>query len=209
LIGGYERMQQPISEIFPVHAISEIDRARAREYALLATLLARSPDTQLITRLAVLRGDASPLGMAHAALGEAAGRTNEESAGREFFDLFVGLGQGQLSPYASHYLTGSLYSRPLARLREALEHLGIERTQRSEPEDHIAILCEIMAGLSDGSLVSANNVDRDFFQQHLATWGRRFFVDLEQAESADFYRSVGSFGRTLMEIETEVYSLPV
>jgi TorA maturation chaperone TorD len=202
-------MQRPISEIFAADAISEIDRARAREYALLATLLARSPDTRLITRLAALRGDASPLGMAHAALGEAAGRTNEESAGREYFNLFVGLGQGQLSPYASHYLTGSLYSRPLARLRETLEHLGIEGTQRSEPEDHIAILCEIMADLIDGSLVSADNVDHDFFQQHLATWGRRFFVDLEQARTADFYGSVGSLGRILMEIETEVYSLPV
>jgi TorA maturation chaperone TorD len=202
-------MQQPISESFPAQRVNEIDRARAREYALLATLLASSPDTQMITRLAMLRGDASPLGMAHAALGEAAGRTDEESAGREYFNLFVGLGQGQLSPYASHYLTGSLYSRPLARLRETLEHLGIERTERSEPEDHIAILCEIMAGLVDGSLVGADNVDRDFFQQHLATWGRRFFVDLEQAGLADFYGSVGSLGRILMEIETEVYSLPV
>jgi TorA maturation chaperone TorD len=202
-------MQQPISGNFPAHAVDEIDRARAREYALLASLLASSPDTQMITRLAMLRGDASPLGMAHAALGAAAGQTDEESAGREYFSLFVGLGQGQLSPYASHYLTGSLYSRPLMRLRETLQRLGIERTQRSEPEDHIAILCEIMAGLIDGSLVSAVNVDRDFFQQHLATWGRRFFVDLEQAGLADFYGSVGSLGRTLMEIETEVYSLPV
>jgi TorA maturation chaperone TorD len=202
-------MQQPISEISPSHAVNEIDRARAREYALLATLLASSPDTQMITRLAVLRGDASPLGMAHGALGAVAARTDEESAGREYFNLFVGLGQGQLSPYASHYLTGSLYSRPLVRLRETLQHLGIERTQRSEPEDHIAILCEIMAGLIDGSLVRADNADRDFFRQHLATWGRRFFVDLEQARLADFYGSVGSLGRILMEIETEVYSLPV
>lgn len=202
-------MRRPISEIFPAHTVNEIDRARAREYALLATLLASSPDTQMITRLALLRGDASPLRTAHAALGAAPGRTDEESAGREYFNLFVGLGQGQLSPYASHYLTGSLYSRPLVRLRETLQHLGIERTQRSEPEDHIAILCEIMAGLIDGSLVSADNVDCDFFQQHLATWGRRFSVDLERARLADFYGSVGLLGRILMEIETEVYSLPV
>jgi TorA maturation chaperone TorD len=201
-------MQRPISRSLPAHTVNEIDRARAREYALLATLLARSPDTEMITRLAVLQGDASPLGMAHAALGVAAGRTDDESAGREYFNLFVGLGQGQLSPYASHYLTGSLYSRPLARLRETLQHLGIERTQQSEPEDHIAILCEIMAGLVDGSLVSADDLDRDFFQQHLATWGTRFFVDLEQARSADFYGWVGSLGRIWMEIETEVYSLP-
>ena len=61
--------------------VDEIDRARAQEYALLATLLARSPDAQLISRLALLDGDASPIGVAHTALAEAAARTNEEDAG--------------------------------------------------------------------------------------------------------------------------------
>ncbi|HUO00766.1 MAG TPA: molecular chaperone, partial [Bradyrhizobium sp.] len=51
--------------------IEDVDFARAREYALLATLLWRSPDAELIARLALLRDDASPLGWAHAALAEA------------------------------------------------------------------------------------------------------------------------------------------
>lgn len=202
-------MQHPLSDHVSGRAVDEIDRARAREYALLATLLARSPDPQMIKRLALLRGDASPLGTAHAALGAAAGRASEESAGREYFNLFVGLGRGQLSPYASHYLTGSLYSRPLARVRESLQHLGIEPVQGSEPEDHVAILCEVMAGLIDGSLAGPAGIDRDFFQKHLAAWAKRFFVDLEEVELADFYRSVGSLGRVMMDIETEAYSLPI
>ena len=37
---------------------------------------------------------------------------------------FVGLGGGLLLPYASHYLTGALYGRPLAQLRETLRCLG-------------------------------------------------------------------------------------
>jgi len=66
-----------------------------------------------------------------------------QATAREYFDLFAGLGQGALLPYASHYLTGSLYGRPLARLRETFQHLGIERDRgHSEPEDHVAILCE-------------------------------------------------------------------
>ena len=73
--------------------VDETDRARAREYALLATLLSRSPDAEMIARLTALTGDATPLGAAHAALGQAAARTDEASAGREFFDLFTGLGQ--------------------------------------------------------------------------------------------------------------------
>jgi len=188
--------------------VDETDGARAQEYALLATLLSHSPSSEMIRRLALLRGDATPLGSAHAALGEAAGRVNEESVEREYFDLFVGVGRGLLLPYASHYLTGALYGRPLARLREALQHLGIEKAaERSEPEDHAAILCEIMAGLVGGGIVAPAGADRDFFEKHLAPWIRRFFVDLEQAQSAGFYACVGALGRTFVEVETEAFAL--
>jgi TorA maturation chaperone TorD len=188
--------------------VDETDGARAQEYALLATLLSRSPSSEMIRRLALLRGDATPLGSAHAALGEAARRVNEESVEREYFDLFVGIGRGLLLPYASHYLTGALYGRPLARLREALQHLGIEKAaQRSEPEDHAAILCEIMAGLVGGGLVAPAGADRDFFEKHLARWIGRFFVDLEQAPSAGFYACVGALGRTFIEVEAEAFAL--
>ena len=105
--------------------VDEIDCARAREYALLATLLSRGPDSRLISRLALLGGDASPIGVAHTALGEAAERTNEDDAGQEYLELFNGLGRGLLLPYSSHYLTGALYGRPLARLRQTLQLLGI------------------------------------------------------------------------------------
>jgi TorA maturation chaperone TorD len=162
----------------------------------------------MIRRLALLRGDATPLGSAHAALGEAARRVNEESVEREYFDLFVGIGRGLLLPYASHYLTGALYGRPLARLREALQHLGIEKAaERSDPEDHAAFLCEIMAGLVGGGLAAPAGTDRDFFEEHLARWIRRFFVDLEQARSAGFYACVGALGRTFVEVETEAFAL--
>jgi TorA maturation chaperone TorD len=190
--------------------VDEIDRARAQEYALLATLLSGRPDTQTIRRLALLRGDESQLGLAHAALGEAAARVDETSAGREYFDLFAGLGGDTLLPYASCYLTGSLYGGPLARLRETLQRLGIERSAgHSEPEDHAAILCEIMAGLICGDIAGAAGADREFFEDHLARWIRRFFVDLEQARTADFYARVGSLGRVFVEIETEAFALRI
>src|SRR6266481_6488195 len=125
--------------------IDAVDIARAQEYALLATVLGRAPDADLLRRLAELCGDPSPLGVAHAALAEAASRATRESVEREYFDLFIGLGRGELLPYGSYYLTGFLHERPLARLRESLAGLGIERTAgQAEPEDHAAILCEIM-----------------------------------------------------------------
>jgi len=153
--------------------------------------------------------NASPLGAAHADLAEAAARADEASAAREYFDLFAGLGQGALLPYASHYLTGSLYGRPLARLRETFGHLGIARDGgHSEPEDHVAILCEIMAGLIGGDLAVPAGADREFFEKHLARWIRRFFVDLENVKSADFYARVGALGRTFIDVETEAFALP-
>ena len=94
--------------------------------------------------------------MAHAALGEAAARLDVERVGREYFDLFVGVGRGEILPYASYYLTGFLYERPLARLRADLKRLGIERADgQPEPEDSAATLCEIMAGLAGGTLDGA------------------------------------------------------
>jgi TorA maturation chaperone TorD len=189
--------------------IDEVDAARAQEYALLAVLLARAPDADLLQRLATLRGDASPLGVAHAALAEAASRATSTQVEREFFNLFIGLGRGELLPYGSYYQTGFLHERPLARLREDLLKLGIERAAgQVEPEDHVAILCEIMAGLAGGRFAAPAGADRDLFEKHLAPWVRRFFADLESAAEADFYHRIGALGRVFMDVEREGFALP-
>jgi TorA maturation chaperone TorD len=193
----------------PIQGVDDVDRARAQEYALLATLLLRGPDSKLLSRLAELNGDATPIGVAHAALGEAAARVNAEEAAREHFALFAGLGDGGLLPYSSYYLAGTLYGPPLARLRQALQGLGIETArQLSEPEDHVAILCEIMAGLADGSIAAPAGFEREFFESHLLPWMRRFFVDLERAEAVDFYSAVGLLGRIFMDLEAGAFSRP-
>jgi TorA maturation chaperone TorD len=189
--------------------VDEVDAARAQEYALLSVLLARAPDAGLLARLAALRCDASPLGLAHAGLAEAASRAKVERVEREYFDLFIGLGRGELLPYGSYYLTGFLHERPLARLRADLGKLGIERAAgQAEPEDHAAILCEIMAGLASRRFEAPAGAERELFEHHLAPWIGRFFVDLERVEAADFYRHVGTVGRVFMAIETDAYALP-
>ena len=192
----------------PAGEVEEVDAARAQEYALISVLLARAPDAPLLQRLATLRGDASPLGLAHAALAEAAERASVERVEREYFDLFIGLGRGELLPYGSYYLSGFLHERPLARLRAHLDKLGIERAEgQAEPEDHAAILCEIMTGLASRRFPAPAGSDREMFEQHLAPWIGRFFADLEQAEAADFYRRVGALGRVFVQIETEAFAL--
>jgi TorA maturation chaperone TorD len=189
--------------------IDEIDAARAQEYALLSTVLARAPDQHLLERLGDLRGDGSPLGRAHAAVAQAASQTSAVHVEREYFNLFIGVGRGELLPYGSYYLTGFLHERPLARLRTDLDRLGIERVAgQTEPEDHAATLCEVMAGLVSRRFQASPLADRELFERHLSPWIGRFFGDLEQAETADFYRRIGTLGRAFIDIETEAFALP-
>ena len=188
-------------------SIDPIDIARAQEYALLAALLAAAPSKGLLDRLAGLSGDGTPLGQAHAALAEAASRANAAEVEREYFDLFVGLGRGELLPYASYYLTGFLNERPLSRLRADLARLGIARAAYNpEPEDHAAILCEIMAGMADGHLEASSDAQRALFETHVLPWMGRLFADMEQAASARFYRVIGALGRLFIEIERQGFS---
>lgn len=187
----------------------DIDRARAEEYALLASLLLTPPDAVFLARLSALaEGDNTPLGRAHAALGHAAAAASAETVGREYFDLFIGVGRGELVPYASYYLTGFLNERPLARLRGDMLRLGIERADaHSDPEDHLGSLCEMMSGFAGKHFVIAAREEHDFFERHVAPWAARFFADLESAKAARFYRSVGTLGRTFIDIENEAFAM--
>ena len=188
-------------------AVDPIDARRAQEYALLATLLASAPSAALLGQIAQLNGDATPLGRAHSALAEAASVAVAFEIEREYFDLFVGAGRGELLPYASYYLTGFLNERPLSRLRGDLAALGIERVENNfEPEDHAATLCETMAGFASGRFPISLDAQRSFFEKHVSGWMGRLFADIEKAENAKFYRPVGNLGRVFLEIESEAFT---
>jgi TorA maturation chaperone TorD len=188
--------------------VDEIDQLRAAEYGLLSLLLGKAPDADTLKRVATLKGDASDLGMAHVELAAAAASADDRVVSKEFFDLFIGLGRGELLPYASYYLTGFLHERPLARVREDMEVLGIERAGISrEPEDHIAILLEVMSGLARGDFEADVTEQARFFDRHLKPWAARMFADLEISQAAHFYRAVGRAGRVFMELEAEAFAL--
>jgi len=188
--------------------VDDVDRARADEYALLATLLLRAPDAVFLARLARLTGGPTPLGLAHIQLAEAASAVSAQAVAREYFDLFIGVSRGELLPYASFYLTGFLNDRPLVRLRDDLRRLGLERAEgHFDPEDHIGSLCEIMSGLAGKAIVADAKEESYFFRRHLAPWAPRFFEDLENAPAARFYKAVGMLGRLYMDIEAEAFAM--
>lgn len=186
------------------------DKMRADAYGLLARLLSAAPDGDLLTLTTAINGDDSPLGQALTALGRAAGATDVEELNGEYVDLFIGVGGGELKPYCSYYLTGFAYEKPLAKLRRDMGRIGVARRgDVKEPEDHIASLCEIMAGLIDGAFGAPADLSTQqwFFDRHVAPWAALFFQDLENADSARFYRAVGTVGRLFVEIETTAFSM--
>lgn len=105
------------------------DQLRAQQWGLLARVLSSGPDQQMLDALGDLAGDGTALGNAYDVLAQTARATSEQEVRREFFELFVGVGRGELLPYASFYLTGFLNERPLADLRRDLAAMGIERAK--------------------------------------------------------------------------------
>ena len=190
--------------------LSEEEQLRVHWYALLGRLLQSAPDAETLQMISRLQGDESDLGQAITNLARAAAASDLAQIKREYHDLFIGIGQGELTPYGSYYLTGFLNEKPLAKLRGDMAKLGIARADgKSEPEDHIASLCEMMAGLIAGAFGEPLDLDsqRQFFETHIASWAPRFFEDLEAAKSASFYMPVGTIGRHFMEIETQAFDM--
>ncbi len=186
------------------------DRLRAHQYGLLARFLATAPDPAFLQLACRFTGDDTALGRTLDTLARLAARTTPEAAAEEYHKLFIGVGRGELVPYASYYLTGFLHERPLAKLRVDMARLGIARAAGvSEPEDHIAALCDMMAGLITGAFGAPLDLSaqKTFFDAHLAPWGERFFEDLERARAARLYTPIGTLGRVFMEIEMTAFRM--
>ncbi|MEL6998116.1 MAG: molecular chaperone TorD family protein [Pseudomonadota bacterium] len=185
---------------------------RADLYDMLGALLARPPTPELLAMVKGLSGDASSLGQGISAMARLASQLKPAAIEAEFNTLFIGLTRGELLPYASYYMTGFLHEKPLAVLRTEMARLQIERAPNVfEPEDNIASLCEMMAGLIRGRFgrIADLGTQRDFFSAHVAPWAGHFFSDLEAAKASVFFAPVGTIGKAFMEIEREAFRMGV
>ena len=189
-------------------APGEVELLRANEYALLGRLLANAPDAAFLRAIGDLRGDDTPLGRAHSALAEASRHADPKVLEREYFSLFIGVGRGELLPYASFYLSGFLNDRPLAAVRRDMAALGLERVDTlRDPEDHLAILFDVMAGLASRRFDETVMSQDVFFARHIEPWASKFFDDLAIAPSSDFYRHVAALGGAFIAVETEAFAI--
>lgn len=184
---------------------------RSAAYSILAALLRNVPDQQTLDQVAgfsQVEIDEDELLLAMSSLGLAVQAIDIVSINDEYHDLFIGLGRGELVPYGSWYLTGYLMEQPLSILRDDLKHLGFERDESvTEPEDHIAALCEVMSMLIGSATDLRHQIH--FFEKHLSPWCEKFFTDLENAESASFYQSVGRFGSAFIKMDKHYLQMPV
>jgi hypothetical protein len=121
--------------------------------------------------------------------------TDDEVA-REYAALFGGVGKPEVYLFGSHYLSGFLNEKPLARLRTDLAALGLARDEAMpETEDHIAYLCEVMRYLIAGEDVAVANLARqsEFFATHLQPWVTALCDAIAAHPKARFYAALAGF----------------
>ena len=186
------------------------DSLRADMYEFMASLLRAEPSDELISHVAGLQGDGSTIGSASMVLATLATKIANDEIRDEYMRLFIGVGRGEILPYASFYLTGFLNDKPLAKLRDEMQAMGIERAEGvKDPEDHIASLFDIMAGRIRGNFDAPNNLaaQAKFFKTHIDPWAPLLMQDIEAAKSAVFYAPVGTIGRAFLQIESEAFDM--
>ena len=189
-----------------VRQVSENDQLRADIYQLLAALLRRQPSPELLQFLANLEIDANEdneMTKAWLSLQLAAQQFNSAQLEDEYFALFLGVGCGEILPYGSWFMTGSLMDKPLALLRQDLMQLGFEREDNvKEPEDHVAALCEVMGTLI---LEAPSYRQLAFYQRHIGSWIGRFCDNLAKAPSAAFYVTVAQLAKAFFAMEASAF----
>jgi TorA maturation chaperone TorD len=201
-------------EQIPVSSALDEETARAEIYGLLAQLYYAAPADELLAALRVAVTDAPAQG---AFLEEpwrelvGVARSMSDAAVREEYDaLFGGVGKPEVYLFGSHYLSGFLNEKPLARLRDALAELGLARDEAmGETEDHIAYLCEVMRYLIAGDDVAVANLTKqaDFFATHLQPWATKLCDAISAHPKARFYAVLADFTRAFLNVEAQGFDM--
>ena len=192
------------------------ETARSELYGLLALVFYAPPTSELIADLRAAATDAPAAGAfleePWRALVGAARELTDEAIRAEFNTLFGGMGKPEVYLYGSHFLSGFLNEKPLAKLRTDLASLGLGRDDAmSETEDHVAYLCEVMRYLiaSDDVAVANLTRQREFFATHLQPWVNTLCDDLEGHPRARFYAAVAGLTRAFMAVEAQGFDMLV
>jgi len=197
----------------PSSALDE-ETARAELYGLLAALYYAPPSPELMAQLRVATTEAPTSGgfleEPWRELVGAARALTDESVKHEYDALFGGVGKPEVYLFGSHYLSGFLNEKPLAKLRDTLASLGLARDEAMpETEDHIAYLSEVMRYLIAGDDVAVANLtrQREFFSEHVQTWVMPMCDAIAQHPKARFYAALSGFTRAFMSVEIQGFDM--
>lgn len=190
----------------------EEDVARADLYGLLALLFFKAPDDDLLHRIAASAaygaGADAPvtaaLTQAWDGLVQVASSSSAKEWAEEYQELFIGIGKPEIFLYGSYYQAGFMNEKPLVRLRDSLEELGLEAAENvTESEDHIASLCEVMRYLIAGDDLSIANLtqQKKFYDEHMRAWVQELCDAIEIHPLAKHYRSVAALAKAFFEVE--------
>lgn len=191
------------------------DQVRADFYALLASLFYAPPDARMLAALVVSgtpegEGD-DDLAKAWSALAAASGVVDPDAVSEEHASLFVGMGRPPVMLFGSYYLAGFMNEKPLAELRTDLGKLGFARAESvTEPEDHLAALCEVMRALILGDLAATPATlgeQKRFFARHMQPWVLRCCDATIESEKANYYVKVAQFAKAFFEIEIAAFDM--
>lgn len=203
----------PLPDTATSSALDE-ETARAELYGLLAQLFYAPPAPELLANLRVAATEAPAAG----GFLEEPWRTlvgvtralSDDAIADEYNALFGGVGKPEVYLYGSHYLSGFLNEKPLARLRTELASLGLARDEAmSDTEDHIAYLCEVMRYLIAGDDVAVANLARQqsFFSEHLQPWVVPLCDAMARHPKARFYAAVAELTRAFVAVEAQGFDM--
>ena len=190
------------------------ETARSELYGLLALMYYGPPASELIANLRIAATDAPAAGAFleepwRAWVGVARAMTDAEIQ-NEFDTLFGGVGKPEVYLYGSHFMSGFLNEKPLAKLRTELASLGLARDDAmSETEDHLAYLCEVMRYLIAGDDVAVANLTRQssFFAAHIQPWVMTLCDELQAHPKARFYGALAELTRAFMSVEAQGFDM--
>ncbi|MFM1766280.1 MAG: Chaperone protein TorD [Pseudomonadota bacterium] len=190
------------------------ETARAEIYGLLSQLFYQVPSAEFLAQLRVAVTDAPVEGgfleEPWRQLVAAARQGSDEDIANEYKHLFGGVGKPEIYLYASHYVSGFLNDKPVARLREDLKALGLDRDDSmSETEDHFSYLCEVMRYLIAGDDVAVANLthQRTFFATHIQPWSQSMTETIAKHPKAKFFGALAEFTQSFIGIEAQGFDL--
>lgn len=196
-------------------SVAPEERARGDVYALLSRLFAGPVDAELLRSIATSgrtadqheQADTGEFTLAWRELSASAASTGADAINDEYHGLFIGTGRPEIPLYTGAYIARSNVDRSLVALRGFLASHGLQRQSGvHEPEDHVAMLFEIMRFLICEAR-STIEEQKQFFDRFVRPGGIALCDAISNHSGARFYRSTANFAKAFLFIEQDAFCM--